>query len=309
MPAKVLRISENISPQEALQQFLLLKRAQGLSETTIEDYDYHATALFKHCSSDTWESLTAELHEYMSQEVKPNTYNLRLRNLRVFFAWCVGEGYLTRNPLQGWKIRKPESRVVNIPEEVLKLLLDTPDQKTFVGLRDYTLMLLQLDTGIRPKEAMSLMTEDVCFKQMLVSVRATSAKTRVARSLPISPQTAQAMKKLITAHHETWRTKLIFCTHEGQAMDRHSWAKRLAYYSNKIGYKVRPYDLRHTFALMYLRSGGNIFSLQRMMGHSNLTMTQKYLALTDEDLRNQHTQNSPLNSLTKARRAGNISLQ
>ena len=92
-------------------------------------------------------------------------------------------------------------------------------------------------------------------------------------------------------------------------MDRHSWAKRLAYYSNKIGYKVRPYDLRHTFALMYLRSGGNIFSLQRMMGHSNLTMTQKYLALTDEDLRNQHTQNSPLNSLTKARRAGNISLQ
>jgi len=299
--AKVVEIKqEDINPEEALQEFLLLKKAQGLAKVTLDDYSFHVRAFFKHCEG--WDNVSTALVHYMSQEIKANTYNLRLRYLRAFFDWCVSEGYLSQNPLKGWKLRKTEPRIVNIPDTVLKGLLDTPNKKTFAGLRDYTLILIQLDTGIRPKEALSLSIEDVCFKQMLVNVKAASAKTRVSRSLPISPITAQALKKLISAHHESWRTDLIFCTHEGQPMDRRHWAKRLAEYSEIINYKIRPYDLRHSFALYYLRSGGDVFSLQRIMGHTNLTMTQQYLSLTDEDIKNQHAQSSPLNSITKSSR-------
>jgi integrase len=77
-------------------------------------------------------------------------------------------------------------------------------------------------------------------------------------------------------------------------MNKDSWGKRMDYNSNLIGHKIRAYDLRHCFALYYLRAGGDVFSLQRMMGHSNLAMTQKYIALTEQDLRNQHAKSSPL---------------
>ncbi|MCL6558201.1 MAG: site-specific integrase, partial [Firmicutes bacterium] len=68
---------------------------------------------------------------------------------------------------------------------LLKKLLDMPDQTTFSGLRDYALLLLQLDTGIRPKEALSLEVSDINLQACEVYVRAETAKTRIARTLPI----------------------------------------------------------------------------------------------------------------------------
>jgi len=84
-------------------------------------------------------------------------------------------------------------------------------------------------------------------------------------------------------------------------MERNSFGHRLNKYSAQIGYKVTPYDLRHSFALLYLRNGGNIFALQRTMGHADLNMTKRYLALTQEDLRAEHQKSSPLNQLVEKR--------
>ncbi len=68
-------------------------------------------------------------------------------------------------------------------------------------------------------------------------------------------------------------------------------------YSKKLGFKVRPYDLRHNFAVMYLRGGGHAFGLQQMLGHSDLQMTKVYVHLVDADLRSLHDTASPLNKL------------
>jgi site-specific recombinase XerD len=302
---KVVRIrQEQVTPEEALQQHLLLKRAHGLADTTLIGYAYHISRFFK--NNNSWENLTDRLIEYMSDPIKANSYNVRIRYLKSFFSWSYSEGFIKKDPLKGWKAKKEETRIVDIPEAVLQKILEVPNQKTFVGLRDYCIMLLQLDTGIRPKEALTLTKEDICFHQMLVSIKSANAKTRIARSLPISPVTAKAIKKLLAVHHELWTNKLIFCTFEGKPMNKDSWGKRMDYYSNLIGHKIRAYDLRHCFALYYLRAGGDVFSLQRMMGHTNLAMTQKYIALTEQDLRNQHAKSSPLNTIIKSKRIRNL---
>lgn len=72
-------------------------------------------------------------------------------------------------------------------------------------------------------------------------------------------------------------------------------------YSKKLGYRVTPYDLRHTFALYSLREGMNVFALQRILGHTDLTMTKRYLALTQEDLHKEHDKSSPLRLFEKKR--------
>ena len=68
-------------------------------------------------------------------------------------------------------------------------------------------------------------------------------------------------------------------------------------YAKRMGVKIRPYDLRHTFALQFLRNGGHALALQKMLGHADLTMTKRYVALAQQDIREQHAFASPLNTL------------
>jgi site-specific recombinase XerD len=80
-----------------------------------------------------------------------------------------------------------------------------------------------------------------------------------------------------------------------------SWGHRLKGYSVRLGHSITPYSLRHSFALLYLRNGGNVFTLQRTMGHADLNMTKRYLALNGEDLKREHDTAAPVNLFNKKR--------
>jgi len=298
---KVLKLRKDVPAtwEEALQQFLSWKQGEQKSKRTIEDYRYHVTQFFKHFpEAYDCRNVKKCVCAYMARDCKPATYNLRLIYLKTFFKWAVKEGIYPENPLEGFQKKKDEGRVVDTDTDTLQRLLTLPDKKTFAGLRDYALFLLTFDTGIRPKEAFSLLVDDFNFKSLQVTVRRETAKTRVSRTLPISPVTANAVRDLIAARHPGWRDSTpVFCTCEGRALNRRSWEDRLEMYSKKLGAKVRPYDLRHAFALMYLRSGGLELSLQKTLGHSTLAMTRRYANLVESDLRGIHATASPLNTL------------
>jgi len=78
-----------------------------------------------------------------------------------------------------------------------------------------------------------------------------------------------------------------------------SWSHQLKKYSKILDLSITPYSLRHCFALFYLRNGGNVFTLQRTMGHTDLNMTKRYLALTNQDLLREHQFASPINFLVE----------
>ncbi|MBT9281306.1 MAG: site-specific integrase [Hydrogenibacillus schlegelii] len=288
---------------EALAEFLLHKRAAGVREETLRGYERHVKQFFNRYPQawDDISTLRQSAFEWLSEPVKPATYNLRLVYLRAFLEWSREQGYAGDNPLRKFKRRKADSRIVQLSEETLRALLRLPDQKTFSGLRDYALLLLTLDTGIRPNEAFQLLAEDFDFRTLTVRIRAEVAKTKNSRILPISPQTAQAVRKLIQAHHPDWSGKApVFCTFDGQPLNRHSWNDRLEMYSKRLGVKIRPYDLRHAFALLFLRRGGHAFALQRVMGHADMSMTKRYVALTQEDLKDIHTAATPLGAILES---------
>lgn len=96
------------------------------------------------------------MREYFASltERSLTTYNLSRAYLRAFFAWCVSGGYLAGNPLEGVPKRKDEGRPRSVNGELVKALLSLPDKRTYGGIRDYALILLQVDTGIRPGEAL-----------------------------------------------------------------------------------------------------------------------------------------------------------
>ncbi|GBF34672.1 site-specific recombinase XerD [Desulfocucumis palustris] len=175
-----------------------------------------------------------------------------------------------------------------------------PNQKTFPGLRDYALLLIQLDTGIRPKEALSLLISDINLDSLEVYIRAENAKTRIARTLPISPLTAKAIQKLLNNRSPVWSENIpVFCTCDGQKLNGNGWYKRVSKYGEKLGVNFYPYQLRHTFALEFLRNGGNSFALQKTLGHADMNMTKRYVAMADEDIKEQHLKASPVSKLVQ----------
>jgi site-specific recombinase XerD len=290
--------------EEYLQEFIFFKKANGLRERTLEDYRKHVSQFFNRFpQAKNTDKLKISIYEYMGQDIKPATFNLRLVNLNAFFKWCIQENYLDFNPLVGFKRRKAESRIVNIDEETLKELISLPDKSTFSGLRDYGIILTTLDNGIRPKEIFSLLIDDINLKSHEIYVRSEVSKTKISRTLPISFVTSTTIKKLINERYSSWKNTVpVFCTAEGSMMNNFIWNDRMEFYSKILDFKIRPYDLRHAFALMYLRSGGHVFSLQKILGHTDMQMTRRYVSLTQDDLKEQHSLASPLNTLAPVKK-------
>ncbi|WP_442603804.1 tyrosine-type recombinase/integrase [Paenibacillus sp. KN14-4R] len=291
---------ERVTWADALDGFLTWKTAEGISEQTYEDYD-KCVRLFIRRFPNAWDSvecLSESLLAHLSDEIKPATFNNRLVYLRTFLNWCVEKRIIESNPIKNIKKRKDEGRVVNLDISVIQQLLALPNQKTFVGLRDYTLILMTLDNGIRPKEAMSLLPMDFSLAASEVRIPASKAKTRVSRTLPLSEPTVKSLKRLLAARPPEWGSDVpIFCSYEGNQMTRHTWGDRMEIYCKQLGTRLRPYDLRHVFSLQFIRNGANAFTLQKALGHSNLAMTQRYVALIESDIKEEHAKATPLLTL------------
>jgi site-specific recombinase XerD len=251
--------------EEAMRQFLWWEQAQGLREITLKG-QRDVIRLFFNRHPTAWQAkLKESAYEFLAEKIKPATYNIRINYLRKFFGWAVSEGIVSQNPLEGFKRRRDEGRTFSLDEETLAKLLSLPDRKTYAGQRDFALLCLSLDTGIRPKEAFSLTLDDVSFRALEVRVSAGVAKTGVSRTLPICPVTARTIRELVLSRHPAWDESVsVFCTTDGTPLRNDTWGDRLAAYSKRLGVKFHPYALRHSFATCFLRQGGNALALQRI---------------------------------------------
>ncbi|PKM78519.1 MAG: integrase [Firmicutes bacterium HGW-Firmicutes-15] len=290
---------------EVVNRFLGYKQAQGLAPRSLMDYQHTFNKFMQYTTSD--ELAVAPLQDALLlffqrfKDQSPTSYNIPYKNLNCFFAWCIEQEYLSQNPLKriGLKIKKDTPKVKHHDADTISKLIKAPGLGTLTGLRDYSLMLLTLDCGIRPSEAFGLRIPDIDFVHKRVTISAAISKTRVARELPLSAPVLQTLEKLISVRLTQFED-YVFMGLDGNPLNRNSWNRRLALYCEKAGIeKVRPYDLRHCFAIMFIRNGGDPFALQILMGHADLQMTKLYVKLANSDVVKQHTQSSPVKQFVK----------
>ena len=279
----------NLQPRDIVPLFLTFKRASGISPRTQKDYE-KALSLFFSRFPDALDYPRERTMEFLSGYENPSTYNLHFAYLKVFWDWTMSEGYFRgdRHPLDGLKKRKPRGRIVQLEEKEVHALLQQPDKNTYAGFRDYCLLLLQIDTGIRPGEALQLMSDDFHREKGEVIVRAEVAKTRTPRILPLAFPTVAAIGKLLSSRPEGWEESPIFAGETGEPLQETSWSRRVAAYGKKCGLTITAYHLRHAAALLLLRKGADAFTVQNILGHSTMTMTRTYVNLTTEDTRRGH---------------------
>jgi len=300
---RLTRIHPNpvgVDLEEAVEEFLHSRRADGISQRTLDDYRFHVTAFLKaNPNVNTYEALRKAVIHHFTQPCSPGYRNIRLRYLKAFFNWCIAQGYLPANPVAGIRPAKEDlSRIRHVPLETIKKLLNAPDKKTYAGLRDYCLMLVQIDTGARPGELFQVRPGDLNLEARELYIRPEIAKTRVGRTLVLSPFTVQALAKFLKARPTWWGEEVpLFATENGRPLDRSWWAARVREYCSQAGVKVTPYGLRHTVAIEFLKEANDPFALQRILGHKDLAMTRRYVRYLQEDVREVHEKATPVAKL------------
>lgn len=296
-----LPLTSQITWQDLLEEFILVKEAEGRSARTIHDYRFHVERFFNRFPHvlESYTSLRQSVLKYFTEKASPSTRNKRLAHLKAFFSWCAKEGYIPANPAEGIKRAKEDiDNIRHVSLEEVKKLLQQPDKKTYTGLRDYCLMLVQIDTGVRPGELLQVRVSDLSLESREIRIRPEVAKTRVGRTLVINPFTAQQIARFLRIRPECWGDDVpLFASENGITLNENDWAKRVRNYCKKAGIKVTPYGLRHTFAIEFLKAGGDPFSLQRILGHTDLTMTRRYVRLSQDDIKEVHEKASPVQKL------------
>lgn len=192
-------------------------------------------------------------------------------------------GYRYPNKANGLHKRKDDGNVKPIEIERLQAFLSAIDRKSYTGLRDYVIIMLMLDTGMRTTELLHLRNSDFDEKARSITVSKLIAKTRQTRTAYLCPTTANLIASFQEIKPKQWQDWL-FPNYEGaRYLD-----KAFIRYSEKSGVKITPYQLRHSFATLFLKNGGDLFSLQHLMGHADLRMTKRYTELDESYIAQQH---------------------
>lgn len=239
----------------------------------------------------------------LKKKARPSTIATYYRHLRSMFRFFLQEGWIDASPLE--TITPPVVRsdqVQPFTQDQVNALLNAA-KKTLHARRDTAILLFLLDTGARASEMCGLKLKDVDLQGRRCSVRGKGDKTR---SLYFGKETTKALWSYLKEEPREGEDPLFFAdrgTRAGDPLTRsglRQMIRRLGRAARIEACRCSPHTFRHTFAVMFLRAGGNTFTLQQMLGHTSLHMTNRYVALAQADIENQHRQFSPADRLKRS---------
>ncbi len=226
------------------------------------------------------------------------TINDYFRALRTFFNWLEREELIIENPFKHLKTPKPDNNIIQAltPAEIERLF-KAYSGKSLLDIRNKAILPMFLDTGLRLSELINLTLDDVNMDDGSILVkRGKGGKPRVVR---IGNRAQRTLWKYVTLYRKGSGNRL-FLNRNREPFDFFGVSIFLKRLGNKVKVKLHAHKLRHTFAISFLRAGGDVFSLQYLLGHSTLQMTQRYLqSLNADDAANAHKKFSPLDNLGK----------
>jgi integrase/recombinase XerD len=225
----------------------------------------------------------------MAKGLRPVSINSYLTALRAYLNWLHVEGHLKDKPrVQLLKCENPVIATLT-PEQVQRIIRHAP--KGLNDRRIHTFALMVLDTGLRMSEALSLTRDAVDFDNLVIKVRGKGGKHRL---VAFSIECRRLLFRYLSRHDRT----LVFSTRTGTALTKRNTGRDMKDLGRKLqitGVRFSPHTLRHTFAVTFLRNGGDIYMLSRILGHASITTTTVYLRSIGIDaLSEAHQKFSPL---------------
>jgi integrase/recombinase XerD len=186
------------------------------------------------------------------------------------------------------QLKEPQNILPTLTEVQVKLLVNwKPKPKNFYQRRLHLLALLLLDTGCRITEALSLRVCDIDMDNMLLTLDGKGHKQRL---VPFSFPLRKAVHRFL-ADFGRKAESLLIATRRDTPVRRMTALRGIKLLCERLGFappRRTCHAFRHSFALFYLRRGGSVFHLQKVLGHSTLEMTRRYANLVTTDLQAVH---------------------
>ena len=249
------------------------------------------------------EMLTTDTAQYMfmdymrKQGLNQQTVNSYLRAYRAFGNWCEEEGYLDGFKCPIKEVEPPVKQVYTDKE--LAKLMAKPPITDFADYRAYCIIMLILNTGARSNTILNIRLCDLDLEEGYISFNTT--KTNKIVRLGLERKTKRDLSEWLYY----WRinkgaepTDYLFCNQYGEKLSRSSLCKAIEKYNHSRGVeKTSIHLLRHTFAKMWITSGGDIISLAKVLTHSEHEMVKRYSNLYGTDIKKEIEQHSAISQL------------
>lgn len=293
-----MKLDNNITFEEGLKAFLDNCKSKNLRPHTILYYKNVVDVWYKTFSpdmkiKDICSDTVNEFLNYCSNAgQKHTTINTNLRGIRVILYYYMSLDWLDKFKIN--LIKSDKEMIETYSKEELSKLLAKPDTKTctFNEFRNWTLSNFLIGTGCRVQTLINIKISDIDFENELINYRHT--KNRKVQVVPLS----NTLKKVVTEYlrYRKGNTdEYLFVNAYGEQLTANVLGQGMFRYHKQLGVdKTGLHRYRHTFAKMWILNGGDVFRLQKLLGHSDLDIVKQYVNMFTNDLKLGYSEFNPL---------------
>lgn len=291
--------------EDSVNDFLVEQQIRGNSDRTVLYYRRCLGFFLEYLKNPKMEVSAVTLKDcqgyylYLKRrDISSVTVQTYIRAVRSFLSWCYHEGYIENNLTERFRLPKAQRKEIDVlTDSEIQRLFSCFDCHTLIGARNYCICALMLDSGLRLNEVVTLETDKVHLPEGYVIVNGKGNKQRI---VPIGLHTKRAILQYRSRVPEECMRTLLFVKDTLCPLEITTVKQLFRKLKKRADIpRLRPHLLRHTFATRYLENGGDIYSLQHILGHTSLEMVKKYVHLTDRKMSVYFPQYSPLDNLLK----------
>jgi integrase/recombinase XerD len=294
--------------EEELKSFIhFLTVEKGLAHNTIISYERDLKNYLKYVRDieklKSWNDIQhvhiAHFLGNLSDQGKSSRTSARhIASIRAFHQFLLREKIADHDPsihIETPQMERSLPKVLSLTE--VEMLLESPNQKDFFGLRDKAMLELLYATGMRVSELIGLTISDVHLTMGFVRCIGKGQKERI---IPIGKTAIASLESYLEQARPHFVSKnncvdALFLNHHGNQLTRQGFWKILKKLARDAGIEqeLTPHTLRHSFATHLLENGADIRAVQEMLGHADLSTTQVYTQLTKSRLKDVYSQYHP----------------
>jgi integrase/recombinase XerD len=304
-------MKNQITFSQALEGYLLYADASRLSPHTIADYTNTFRKFQDFLSDDPPinEITVDQVRRFMAAQdhISKKTLLNYHTGLSALWTWATEEEVVEHHIIKRVPRPDPEKPAIKpyTRDDVEAMLAACKSTRPYdfagtttcsrgrpTALRDTAIILVLVDTGVRASELCRITIEDVDKRNKRIFIWGKGAKERIVY---IAASTSRAIWRYLTTRPEARPDDPLFVTQEGHQLRRDTLCHLIIRIGRRAGIPhANAHRFRHTFAINFLRNGGNAYTLQRLLGHSTLDMVRTYLALAVQDDSDNHRHASPI---------------
>lgn len=300
-----------ITLEELLEEMLFNEKAKGISQKTLKKHEKFLNIFFKFLEEKSIyfidEVTPKKIRQFMLMKLEDKCaesyINTHLRSIRAFFRYCVDEGYIKfdANPCLRVKWMKEKKVIIQtFDDEEIKEILALAKKRTFfkpkkfdkqhtgyqtrfTNQRDYLLLLILVDTGLRINEVMNLKECHINEKEIFVE-NGKGKKDRIVHCSPLVYKEFLKYKRVaknLFEYNEIGAEDYVFLTKQGKKYNYILAERAILKIGNQCqirkSIRISPHNFRHYFAQKLVRNGTDLYTIQKLLGHASIKTTEIYL--------------------------------